>query len=84
MLNRSDWVRCERDQEKYPGKGTWSKYEGRIGRIVTVNQMDGEYGVRFTNNHSEAITWFLPYELVAVDQPVGAPNIRVQDIDSQG
>lgn len=62
-------VHCERD---WPAKGTWSQYDGRVGRVVAINlqtlappstEVYVELGVRFTNSKTEMTTWFLPAEL---------------------
>jgi hypothetical protein len=72
-LRMGTWVRCEREAAPI---GTWARYAGRIGRIVSVNKTDHEYGVRFTANNTETITWFLASELVEIDRPAKSPNIR--------
>lgn len=84
QLKRGEWIRCERDLNRWPSKGTWPRYEGRIGRIITINGVDSEYGVRFTANHDEPTTWFKEHELVRVPEPAGAPNIRIHPIMSEG
>ena len=47
-----DRVRIERDESRYPSKGTWPKFRGRAGTVVEIN-LDRtrphltEYGVSF-------------------------------------
>jgi hypothetical protein len=47
-----DRVRIERDETRYPSKGTWPRFRGRIGTVVEIN-VDRkrahltEYGVVF-------------------------------------
>jgi len=31
-------VRIERDETKYPSKGTWPQFRGRVGTVVEINQ----------------------------------------------
>ena len=68
------WVRCERST---PARGTWSRYATRVGRVVVVNRVDGEYGVRFTAE-TRTVTWFVADELVVVAKAVKAPTIRLR------
>lgn len=47
-----DRVRIERDETRYPSKGTWPQFRGRVGTIVEVNADRKrprltEYGVVF-------------------------------------
>ena len=66
------WVRCERST---PPRGTWSRYSGRVGRVVQINRADGEYGVKFTASGDEVTTWFVADELVAITRPATVPSI---------
>jgi hypothetical protein len=50
-MNVGDQVRIERDETRYPPKGTWPQFRGRTGTIVEIN-LDKrphltEYGVAF-------------------------------------
>lgn len=73
-------VRCERDE---PARGTWSRFAGRVGRIVSTHLQtlgDGrtevELGVKFTHRGSEPSTWFRPFELercYGADEARGGP-----------
>lgn len=69
------WVRCERDTRS---RGTWPRYAGRVGMVVSINRPACEIGVRFTADTAEGITWFLPDELANVPRPRKAPDIRLQ------
>jgi hypothetical protein len=77
-----DRVRIERDESRYPSKGTWPQFRGRTGTIVEIN-VDRkrphltEYGVVFGKvsartdgrgafNHQDIVTWFKDYEMVRV------------------
>ena len=71
-----DRVRIERDETRYPSKGTWPQFRGRIGTVVEINL--GEYGVVFgkvrkpRSNGSIAMAeavWFQPYELRVIHLP---------------
>jgi ribosomal protein L21E len=44
-VNLGDRVRIERDEIRYPSKGTWPQFRGRTGTVVEVNA--DEYGVVF-------------------------------------
>jgi hypothetical protein len=77
-----DRVRIERDETRYPSKGTWPQFRGRVGTVVEVNADRKcphltEYGVVFGKvsarsdgrgafNHQDIVTWFKDYEMVRV------------------
>jgi hypothetical protein len=71
-----DIVKVERNEVRYPSRGTWPRYRGRIGTVVHSNQQ-GEIGVAFKatwrgeNNElkwqGSDTTWFLPHELIRLD-----------------
>lgn len=47
-----DVVRVERDESRYPSRGTWPQFRGRVGTVVEVNRDSKrphltEYGVVF-------------------------------------
>ena len=74
-MNIGDRVSIERDETRYPSKGTWPQFRGRVGTIVETNL--GEYGVVFGKvrpradrpgvySWSGAVTWFQPHELTAL------------------
>ena len=74
-----DRVRIERDESRYPSKGTWPQFRGKTGTIVEINL--GEYGVIFSAvkprtdgrgayNWSGTITWFQLHEVTAIDRGV--------------
>jgi hypothetical protein len=79
-LQVGDRVRCEREAAAI---GTWARYAGRVGVIVTINrqQFDNgapdhvEYGVDL-NGSDKAGAWFLPTELVAVVGHTAQPPRR--------
>jgi hypothetical protein len=73
-VNVGDRVRIERDETRYPSKGTWPQFRGKTGTIVEINL--GEYGVCFGKvwprpdrpgvyrwGGDDSPTWFQPYEL---------------------
>ncbi len=70
-------VRVERDETRYPSRGTWPWFRGRTGTVVEIN-VDGkrphltEYGVIFgatrrrpdgSLHGAGAVTWFKGYEV---------------------
>ena len=72
-----DRVRIERDESRYPSKGTWPQFRGRVGTIVEINL--GEYGVVFGKTwphkgrpgklrHNDTVTWFQPYEITGIGE----------------
>lgn len=72
-----DRVRIERDETKYPSKGTWPQFRGRVGTLVEINL--GEYGVVFSKTwsykgrpgklrHNDIVTWFQPYEITGIGE----------------
>lgn len=77
-----DRVRVERDEVRYPSRGTWPQFQGKTGTVVEVNRDRKspsltEYGVVFGKvsargdgrgrfNHGSAVTWFKTYEVAAV------------------
>lgn len=79
-MNVGDRVRIERDETRYPCRGTWPRYRGRIGTVVEVNRDSKrphltEFGVVFgkvrspRSNGSLAMAgaaWFRAHELVAL------------------
>jgi hypothetical protein len=73
-----DRVRIERDETRWPPRGSWHRYRGKTGTVVQINQSAGEYGVVFgSERRASALTpsgkpqghhgvsWFLPHEIVA-------------------
>lgn len=70
-----DRVRIERDETRWPSRGTWPRYRGRTGVVVEINL--GEVGVaigkqlppsgkRGGNMRGDSVTWFMPWELKVV------------------
>jgi hypothetical protein len=72
-MNVGDGVKIERDESRYPSKGTWPSFRGKTGTIVEINL--GEYGVAFGKVwprpdrpgvlrwSDSVVTWFQPHEL---------------------
>jgi|ERR1700742_751281 hypothetical protein len=72
-MNIGNRVRIERDETRYPSKGSWPQFRGKTGTIVEINL--GEYGVAFGKVwprpdrpgvlrwSDSALTWFQPHEL---------------------
>lgn len=65
-------VRIERDERRYPSKGTWPQFRGKTGTVVEINL--GEIGVTFGKAYPRPdrprvyrsagpVTWFQPYEI---------------------
>lgn len=78
---RGDRVRVERDEQRWPSRGTWPRYRGREGTVVTVNRTDREYGVAFGSvrerangslSGSDVVTWFRAHELTVLDPALDA------------
>ena len=79
-MNVGDHIRVERDEKKYPSRGTWRRYSGKTGYICIVDE--SSYGVVLTvtrppwrkdsgrehelSYDSDAILWFRPHELVVL------------------
>ncbi|MDQ3222200.1 MAG: hypothetical protein M3Q75_01805, partial [Gemmatimonadota bacterium] len=61
-----------------PAKGSWRRYVGKVGRVVTFNRQAKEYGLRFTADGSENATWFLASELTPIARPRRAPDIPLK------
>jgi hypothetical protein len=74
-------VRVERDESRWPSRGSWPKYRGRVGTVVRLNRRDGEIGVSFSNRGPNATgvastdSWFLPRELVPAGPPEGQQTV---------
>jgi hypothetical protein len=81
-----DVVRVERDETKYPSKGTWPRYRGQVGTVVAHNY--GEIGVVFGavktsgGGQTSQVSWFLPHELRPVE--VGDSPRRRQNSPANG
>jgi hypothetical protein len=71
-MRTGDRVVIERDERKYPSRGTWPQFRGRTGTVVQTNL--GEYGVVFGKvaprtdgrgafRFEGTVTWFQPHEL---------------------
>jgi hypothetical protein len=69
-----DLVRAERDAVARPPRGSWPKYRGRVGTVVSLNVRDDEIGVSWTPSildpkRQSADSWFASYELTIVEHP---------------
>jgi hypothetical protein len=89
-----DRVRVERDESRYPARGTWGRYRGKVGTVVSLNRRDDEIGVilgapravrpdrgRPTSAASDESTiWFRPYELrhSAVTPEAAQPRVTAR------
>jgi hypothetical protein len=79
-------VRIERDETRYPSKGTWPQFRGKTGTVVEVNHDRvrphlTEYGVVFgkprldgRGGQREVITWFKSHEIRALAS-VAPPSV---------
>lgn len=56
-------VVVQRDEKKYPSRGTWPQFRGRKG--VVTGTSHGEIGVSFRNSNS-ADAYFQRYELKVI------------------
>jgi hypothetical protein len=61
-------VVAERDEVRYPPRGTWERYRGRRGTVVSINARDREVGVNWEQGDRpvedmRADSWFKPWEL---------------------
>lgn len=61
-MKKGTKVIVQRDETKYPPKGTWPWYRGKKGVVVTNLIHPSEYGVSFTGGDS-ADAYFKEYEL---------------------
>jgi hypothetical protein len=68
VIRVGDQVEIGRDEEKYPSRGTWPRYRGRVGTVVSINQTDREVGVNWETGDRpiedrRADSWFKPWEV---------------------
>jgi hypothetical protein len=65
-----DVVTVERDEKRWPSRGSWPRYRGRTAMVVSLNRPAGEVGVTFTRIGAtdlascKANSWFLAHELI--------------------
>lgn len=57
-------VIVERDETKYPSRGSWPRFRGKRGTVTGTSL--GEIGVSFSGG-KEAEAWFQRYELRAIN-----------------
>ncbi|CAN5352802.1 hypothetical protein BH11ACT6_BH11ACT6_01750 [soil metagenome] len=93
-MKLGDRVRIERDETKYPSRGTWPQFRGRVGTLIEINTDRKhphltEYGVVFGKvtprtdgrgkfSHSDVVTWFKHCELACPTTHTGAGVLRPQ------
>jgi hypothetical protein len=77
-----DIVKVARDEKRYPPRGTWPQFRGKVGTVVTADN-EGEVGVSWAprarkwGSRMKADAWFMPYELVpATAQQLAAADDR--------
>lgn len=83
-------VHIERDETKYPSRGTWPQFRGRVGTVVEINQDRKrphltEYGVVFGKvrrpNQDGSIAggaetiWFKLYEIRGIAAQLNADSL---------
>ena len=51
-------VVVERDEQRYPSRGTWPRYRGKVGMVASPGEF-GEVGVLL----GVGTVWFKPWEL---------------------
>ncbi|QDP44634.1 hypothetical protein SEA_NOTHINGSPECIAL_50 [Mycobacterium phage NothingSpecial] len=61
-MKKGTKVVIERDETKYPPRGSWKLFRGKKGVVVTGVIGGDEYGVSFSNSDS-ADAYFKRYEL---------------------
>jgi hypothetical protein len=72
MFHVGDRVRVERNETRWRRTGSWRRYKGRTGTVVSLNTSDGEIGVSWLpsaparSRKTDAESWFLPHELKKV------------------
>lgn len=93
-----DRVRVERDETRYPSKGTWPQFRCRPGTVVEVNRDRKrphltEYGLVFAKvsprrdrpgkfNHGATVTWFKAHEITRLAPE--RPAERVSSREASG
>lgn len=62
-------VRIERDESRYPSRGTWPQFRGKTGTLLEINRAGRgatEYGIGFgAARRTDA--WFKAYELTRLN-----------------
>ena len=75
-----DLVRCERQA---PPRGSWARFAGRTGTVVTVNRRDDEIGVDLGGGPGRLV-WCKPDELAVVaEAPKQARIRRLRDANGE-
>jgi ribosomal protein L21E len=44
-LNVGDRVKIQRDETRYPSKGTWPQFRGKTGTVVEINALASSTGL---------------------------------------
>ncbi len=73
ILVVGDRVRIERDERRYPPRGSWPRWRGKVGTVAEINDAGlgaVEYGVIFgavsyrpNGSMLDSRVWFLRHEL---------------------
>lgn len=66
-MNVGDRVKIERDEKKFPVKGTWKHYRNKYGTLLEINKNGKgpwEYGVAVDGDPITA--WFKKHEIRGV------------------
>lgn len=81
-MNVGDRIRIERDETRYPSRGTWPRFRGKTGTVVEINYDRKrphltEYGVVFAKARTdsrggqrEIVTWFKRHEVRALGSQI--------------
>lgn len=59
-----DRVKIERDEKRWPSRGTWPRYRGKTGTVSALNPEFGEVAVKLDGGSRS--TWFLHFEVAAL------------------
>lgn len=89
MVQVGTQVRIERDETRYPSRGSWPQFRGRVGTVVEVNADKRphlvEYGVSFGRvrphptrpgalKHGDVV-WFKVHEIAVTASERHAPEV---------
>lgn len=74
VLTIGQKVEVQRDERRYPSRGTWPAYRGKIGTVVIADNL-GEVGIVFgatrrrpdgSLHGDDSPSWFAAHELAVV------------------
>lgn len=65
-------VRVERDETRWPSRGSWPRYRGKTGTIVLATRQGIIVQLDDPADLSEPDSWFLPHELTPADPQKGS------------